>query len=327
MGKLVSVIVPIYKVEEYLPRCVDSILRQTHRELEIILVDDGSPDGCGAICEAYARKDGRIRVIHKPNGGLSDARNAGLDIATGDYVYFLDSDDWIADDAIAALISHMDGSVDIVMGCAVDVQEKDGRLIETAFSVPVGTLRQMDRIEAMRDDLLGGWAAWNKLYRRDLFQSIRFPVGKINEDEAILLHVLALCDSVVQLGHPTYYYFLRPNSITTSSFSEKKMDWFHNCVSNCDFIRTHYPQLMPEAEHRLMGATLYLLQFMLLEPKRFSGQLAELEDCLRAHRSSMARNPYTTVAEKRRLSILSTIVKWKLAPIYRLIYRLYLKTR
>lgn len=322
MGNLVSVIVPIYKVEDYLPRCVDSILRQTHRELEIILVDDGSPDGCGAICEAYARKDGRIRVIHKPNGGLSDARNAGLDIAAGDYVYFLDSDDWIADDAIAALISHMDGSVDIVMGCAVDVQEKDGQLIETAFSVPVGTLRQMDRIEAMRDDLLGGWAAWNKLYKRALFRTIRFPVGKINEDEAILLHVLDLCDRVVRVGHPTYYYFLRANSITTTSFSEKKMDWFDNCVNNYAFIRDRYPQLLAEAEHRLGSSILYLLRYMLLEPKRFSSQIATLWETLLAHYPSLRKDPYASRSDRSWLRALRLILSLRLGWLYRLAFRL-----
>ncbi|MBQ7345852.1 MAG: glycosyltransferase family 2 protein [Oscillospiraceae bacterium] len=327
MKKTVSIIVPIYNVEDYLPRCVDSILRQTYSDLEIILVDDGSPDSCGAICDAYAKKDSRIRVIHKPNGGLSDARNAGLDIATGDYVYFVDSDDWIADDAITSLMMRMDDTVDIVMGSSVDVREVDGKILETAYSIPLGSLREMDRLEAMKDDLLGGWAAWNKLYKRMLFQTIRFPVGKINEDEAILLHILDLCDRVIQVGHPTYYYFLRPNSITTSSFSEKKMDWFHNCVANYGFIQEAYPQLLPEAEYRLMSSVQYLLQFMLLEHKRFSDQILQLQSCLDEKYRSILRNPYTTKEDRKRLRLFKIVLRWKLGWIYRTVYGLYRKLR
>lgn len=327
MGKTVSVIVPIYQVEAYLARCVDSLIGQTYAELEIILVDDGSPDNCGAICDAYAKKDSRIRVIHKPNGGLSDARNAGLDIATGDYIYFVDSDDWIGSDAIATLMGQMDDTVDIVMGSSVDVREEDEKILETAYSIPLRTFRRLDQLEAMKDDLLGGWAAWNKLYRRKLFDTIRFPVGRINEDEAILLHVLALCDTVIQVGHPTYYYFLRPNSITTSSFSEKKMDWFLNCEANYSFIRDGYPQLLPEAEYRLMSSVLYLLQFMLLEHKRFTKQIRQLRVCLDEHYQSMLRNPHATDSERRRLRLFKTVLDRKLGWIYRAAYGLLRKLR
>lgn len=322
MNKLVSVIVPIYKVEAYLPRCIDSILRQTYLQLDIILVDDGSPDNCGTICDEYAAKDSRIRVIHKPNGGLSDARNAGLEIASGDYIYFVDSDDWIADDAIETLIKTMDNQTDIVMGCSVDVQESEGCIVETAWSIPMGIRKELTQHEAMRDNLLGGWAAWNKLYRRELFQTIRFPVGRINEDEAILLHVLVLCNKVVQVGHPTYYYFLRQNSITTSSFSEKKMDWYYNSKNNYHFIQAEYPNLLPEAEYRMLCAATYLAQFMLLEPSRFSHQLDELKTCLLAHRKSKKTNPCISPRDRRRQSILTTVLRWRLGAIYRLFYKL-----
>lgn len=320
MNKLISVIVPIYKVEAYLSRCIDSILRQTYQQLDIILVDDGSPDNCGAMCDAYADKDSRIQVIHKTNGGLSDARNAGLDIALGEYIYFVDSDDWIADDTIATLLANMDKDTDIVMGCSVDVQEAESGIVETAWSIPLGSHKELNQIEAMRDNLLGGWAAWNKLYRRELFRTIRFPVGRINEDEAILLHVLALCNRVVQVGCPTYYYFLRQNSITTSSFSEKKMDWFHNCQNNYLYIQANYPELLPEAEYRMLCAATYLVQFMLLEPARFSQQLCELKHCLLAHRK--CKNTYITPRDKRRQSILTTVLRWRLGGLYRLAYRL-----
>ena len=327
MNKTVSIIVPIYKVEAYLPRCIDSLLTQSFPDLEIILVDDGSPDGCGNICETYAKKDCRIRVIHKPNGGLSDARNAGLDIATGDYVYFVDSDDWIGSDAIAALMAQMKDDVDIVMGSSVDVREENDNLVETAHSIPLGTLKHLNRLEAMKDNLLHGWAAWNKLYRRSLFHAIRFPVGMINEDEAILLHILAQCNHIVQLGHPTYYYFLRANSITTSSFSEKKMDWFHNCTNNYNYILAEYPQLLPEAEQRLGSSILYLLQFMLLEHKRFSSQILLLRKSLYSHYKALRKNPYTSSADKKRLRLFKMIFTLRLGWLYRLAYGLRRRAR
>lgn len=320
MDNTVSVIVPIYKVEEYLPRCVDSILCQSYTDLEIILVDDGSPDGCGAICDAYAKKDPRIRVIHKPNGGLSDARNAGLDIATGEFVYFLDSDDWISPDAISSLYRHMDDSVDIVAGSSVSVREEDGQLVEIATSIPSDTLWHFDRVAAMKDSLLRSRAAWNRLFRRKLFQTIRFPVGRINEDEAIMLHVLDLCNATVQIGQQTYFYFHRPNSITTSSFSEKKMDWFDNCEANYAFIRDHYPQLLTEAEHRIAQSVTYLLRSMLMEPKRFERQIERLHTCLDTRYRDLLRNPYTTKDERKWLRSLKVILSCKLGWLYRALY-------
>lgn len=325
--KTVSIIVPIYNVEDYLARCVDSIIIQTYPALEIILVDDGSPDGCGAVCDKYAAQDERIRVIHKKNGGLSDARNAGLDIASGEFVFFVDSDDWIAPDTIEVLMSHMEDSVDIVAGSSVDVAVIDGEVLHKCYSVPLGEKLVMDRRAAMKDNLLGGWAAWNKLYRRNLWTGLRFPVGRINEDEAVLLHVLHCCNCVIQVGHPTYYYFLRQNSITTASFSEKKMDWYENCIDNYRFIRDNYPELLLEAEYRLETCVLYLLQFMLLEHKRFSSQIGRLRDCLRERYSAMMQNPYTTSRDRKRLFILKKIVDLKLEGVYQRTYAFYQKAK
>ena len=327
MSKRVSVIVPIYNVEAYLSRCIDSIIGQTYPELEIILVDDGSPDKYGTICDGYAEKDSRIRVIHKKNGGLSDARNAGLDIAVGDYIYFVDSDDWIGQDAIAVLMEQMTDTVDIVAGSSVDVREENGELCQTRYSVPLGTIRHLNRQEAMKDNLLGGWAAWNKLYRRRLFDTIRFPVGRINEDEAIMLHVLAQCGHVVQVGHPTYFYYLRQNSITTASFSERKMDWLYNCKDNYEFVYHNYPNLLPEAEYRLGCAVLYLLQFMLLEPKRFSHQISQLHMCLSKHYQTLCRNIYATRRDKILTKMFRVILDWKLVELYRMAYGLYRKLK
>ena len=165
MNSLISVIVPIYKVEKYLRKCVESILSQTHTNLEIILVDDGSPDNCGAICDEYAKQDARIKVIHKPNGGLSDARNAGLDIMTGEYVAFVDSDDWIGPRMYETLLQMLKlFQADIAIGGVADELEQNGKVT----TVKVTNYREKpfyeSATEAMHSFFTTAWAAWDKLY-------------------------------------------------------------------------------------------------------------------------------------------------------------------
>ena len=329
MESVVSVIVPIYNVEDYLCRCVDSILRQTYKKLEIILVDDGSEDRCGKLCDEYAQKESRIKVIHKENGGLSDARNAGLEIAVGDYVFFVDSDDWIADNAIECLLAMFSkyDDVDIVMGSSVDVIEQEGENVETKYSVKLGSEEKLDKIKAMKDNLLNGWAAWNKLYRRKLFDEIRFPVGKINEDEAILLRVIEKSDNIIKVGIPTYFYFLRQNSITTSQFSERKMDWLDNCIDNYRYIKEKHADLLPEAEYRLECCVIYLLQFMLLESERFSEQIKRLDGVLNEHYESMRQNRYSSKAQNRRICFFRMILKYHIEKVYSIVYQGYRKLR
>ena len=194
MNELISVIVPVYNVEPYLRKCVDSILNQTYRKLEVILVDDGSPDNCGAICDEYAAKDARVRVIHKSNGGLSDARNAGLDIMTGDYVAFLDSDDWVEADMYRTLLTQMKHfDADMSLSGVADELEKDGSVTVTKVSDYGNTPFAESNTDTMRRFLRTSWAAWDKLYKADLFSGIRYPVGEINEDEAIALQLLSRC--------------------------------------------------------------------------------------------------------------------------------------
>lgn len=328
-NKLVSIVVPIYNIEKYLHRCVDSILRQTYKNIEIILVDDGSPDYCGTICDTYAQIDQRIKVIHKKNGGLSDARNAGIKIATGEYLLFVDSDDWIADNAIESLLNAFEKytEVDIVAGSSVDVHEANGELIETKYSVGLGTERLLSKIEAIKDNLLNGWAAWNKLYRRELFDGVEFPVGVINEDEAILLHVIDKCRYAVQIGVPTYYYFLRENSITTSEFSEKKMDWYNNCISNCAYVQENHSELYPEAQYRLLCCILYLLQFMLLDYNRYEPQIKAITKKVNDEHQSMLSNSYITNKQNKKLKLFLFVAKYRLNGIYSAIYRMYRRFR
>lgn len=216
MQDLISVIVPVYKVEKYLKRCVDSILAQTYPCLEVILVDDGSPDGCPAICDEYAREDRRVRVIHKENGGLSDARNAGIDIAKGQFLGFVDSDDYVHPRFYELLLQALKEEGADIAGCDVK------KIYET------GTVEEEEK-EAVRSEIYSGREAtanlydaqlylksvviWNKLYKKELFKDVRFPKGKLHEDEFTSYRLLYQSKSVVYIDRAYYFYFQREDGI------------------------------------------------------------------------------------------------------------------
>lgn len=250
METLISVIIPVYNVEKYLKRCVDGILGQTYRNLEIILVDDESPDGCGALCDAYARQDERVRVIHQKNAGLSGARNAGIDISRGDYLVFVDSDDYVTDDFIArlyeALISTGSDLAQCkwkyVKGGAVPDPEKDTGKVE-CFT---GT-------EMMANLYIPDGAyfvvAWNKLYKRELFDGIRYPLGRIHEDEATTYKIYDRISRAAVVDSCMYGYFTGNDSITRGKFSRKRLDWAWAVHERILFFEAHprYEAVMPAA--------------------------------------------------------------------------------
>lgn len=178
--KLISVIVPIYKVEAYLRRGIDSILAQDYPNMEVILVDDGSPDNCGKICDEYAKKDTRIRVIHKTNGGVSSARNAGLDVAKGEYISFIDSDDSILPYMYSTMIKVIENNNLDIVTCGVQ-RIKLGEKIKETYGD--GSVRIVDGREALIDCLANdGAAVWNKVYAKKAIGDVRFPVGRVFED-------------------------------------------------------------------------------------------------------------------------------------------------
>ena len=225
MENKISVIVPIYKVEKYLNRCADSIINQNYRNLEIILVDDGSPDSSGLISDEYARIDPRVRVIHKPNGGLSDARNAGIEIATGDYIGFVDSDDFIHPDMFRDLY-------ELIRKYDADIAQCSYRAVADDTFVDPGDAyneKVISNLDALRLIYTGYKVdyvvAWDKLYRRQLFDSIRFPKGKIHEDESTTYKLFYLSGKIAVIDKKYYYYYQSPDSIIRSSFSLKKLHY------------------------------------------------------------------------------------------------------
>lgn len=210
---LISVVVPIYKVEKYLPECIDSILGQTYKNLEVILVDDGSPDGCPVICDNYVKKDERVKVVHKKNGGLSDARNAGLERSSGELICFIDSDDYIAKSYIEDLYQSIEKEGADMSLCGYARVTDDGRVLEKD-NLENETITPDKYWKAVYSDHSVSYVvAWNKLYKRELFAKIKYTKGRINEDEIILHHILNQCKKISSIHKIDYYYRVRSDSI------------------------------------------------------------------------------------------------------------------
>lgn len=241
MKELISVIIPIYKVEKYLHKCVDSILKQTYRNIEIILVDDGSPDNCGNICDEYASKDKRIIVIHKKNGGLSDARNVGLKVCTGEYITFIDSDDYVLKDYCQTLfdlltINNADVSCVPICKCL-----ENGKRISCEHSGRLYIYTAAEAMSAMFENNKLSWCAPAKLYRRNLFINVEYPVGKLMEDKLTTYKIYDKCSKIVYKDVEKYMYLLRHGSIMNSNLSEKHLDSFNAQLELNKFIEKNYP--------------------------------------------------------------------------------------
>ena len=236
--ELISVIIPVYKVEPYLEKCVESVLAQTYEDLEIILVDDGSPDSCPVMCDAISARDSRVRVIHQKNGGLSAARNAGLDTAGGAYIGFVDSDDYIAPDMYEKLYAAMkETGADLAVCDVVRVDEGAGPVQEMA-PLPRETLSP-DQVHCRIAE--GEWryvTAWNRLYRRELFESLRFRVGKLHEDEFLVPDLLARCAAVAVIPEALYFYVQRQNSIMGMGMTLRSLDGTEAYMERYEFYRS-----------------------------------------------------------------------------------------
>lgn len=218
---LISVIVPIYKVEQFLDECVESILCQTYTKFELILVDDGSPDRCGKMCDAYKEKDTRIRVIHKENGGLSDARNAGMKIAMGEYFTFVDSDDFVSNDYLAVLMqAAQEYDADIVQGDFTEIKDKLG----TKNNYQAQLFTREEALVSLLKQKTVHVSAWAKLYRRESFFNIEYPKGRINEDKLTIYKNIWNSLRIVCIPKCIYFYRLNDASIMHSNFSRKRFE-------------------------------------------------------------------------------------------------------
>lgn len=215
MEKLISVIIPVYNVEKYLDKCIDSIINQTYSNLEIILIDDGSTDNSGKICDKYALLDSRIKVIHKKNGGLSDARNVGIDNANGKYLMFVDSDDFIDYNTICDNINIMkENKADIIIYNRYYVYDDGKKFLRFPILNSILEFTGLEAIEEMNSFKNFDMSAWGKIYKKDLFKCIRFPVGKTSEDFYIMFLLLEKSKKVIYNSKPYYFYIQRAGSIS-----------------------------------------------------------------------------------------------------------------
>lgn len=210
---MISVIVPVYNVEKYIEKCVESIIAQTYTDLEIILVDDGSTDNSGKLCDLYASKDERIRVIHKENGGLSDARNVGIEQSTGEYLSFIDSDDYIHPQMMEILYRNMqEYGADLSMCDSLEVAENE----EFVFEKICNRVRVVEHpLEELRNNAAKISVAWNKLYPRKMFDEVKYPKGKLHEDEYVIHELLYISKKMIVTDEKLYAYVQRQDSITS----------------------------------------------------------------------------------------------------------------
>lgn len=241
----VSIVIPVYNIAEYIEKCVESVTTQSYQNLEIILVDDGSTDESPILCDNLAKTDARIRVIHQKNGGLSVARNEGLAVATGDYVVFVDGDDYLTPISVEQLlVAVLTQDCPIGVGCFTsDAADLDTVVLEDSFSL--GARESIREILTERQFFT---CAWGKIYRRDLFETILFPAGLIYEDYAVVGRLFDAAKKVAFTGAKLYYYRYTPTGITKSSFKKKHMDYFTVTDRVGEFIGQKYPELRADFE-------------------------------------------------------------------------------
>lgn len=259
----ISVIVPIYNVEAYLERCLNSLIKQTFSEFELILVDDGSQDQCGKICDAFALKDDRIKVIHKENGGLSDARNAGLKIAVSEYIAFVDSDDWVRPDYLELLMNGIQTFGADICECEV-VRTSEEKIPMGEDSTEVGKCYSTEEgLKLLMEDQVFHQYVWNKIYKRKLLDNIFFSIGKTNEDEFWTYQVFGNAQRIVKIKEKLYYYFQRDDSIMGATYSLRRLDALDAKIERKKYVDKFFPMLSSVANRNLFESCIYAGQMSL----------------------------------------------------------------
>lgn len=275
---LVSVIIPVYNVEKYLDRCMECVLNQTYKNLEIILVDDGSTDSSSKLCDEYEKKDNRIMVIHKENGGLSSARNTGISVANGDYIVFVDSDDVIHRQMIQILLYHIEcEGIEIAQCARYEISEdeynalldEDRKNLLEKDMIPMIFNNTSDSnmkvqsgraavAELYKEDSVDYIVAWNKIYKREIFNELRFAHGKIHEDEFTTPYALLNASKIVYDKLPLYIYIRRDGSITTKKYSIKNIDLLEALLKRMELFKLNgLEELLPFAANHFVGQTIY----------------------------------------------------------------------
>jgi len=321
---LISVIVPVYNVEKYLRKCIDSILQQTYTNLEIILVDDGSPDNCGRICDEYAQSDSRVKVIHKQNGGLSDARNAGIDIAEGDYINFVDSDDYIAPNMLKHLMDKIKQyDADISLCTIIGVNENYAIRGNIQDFLEKDTL--LSNIESMEltfiDKSNSFVSACAKIYKAWLLKQtgIRFPEGRLYEDMFTTYKLFFHAKRVVLSNREMYFCLKRTGSITLQGFSEGQLDMITACSQAIDFVKNYDLPLEKQVHAQLILASANVFHRILCEQnwREWTKNMPEIRQYIFSTVPKPFSNPYLPARQRINLAFLK-IGLWCYIPLYRM---------
>lgn len=293
---LITVIVPVYNVEQYLKRCVDSILIQTYHNLEIILVDDGSRDSCGSICDEYAQRDKRVVVIHKENGGLSDARNAAIDIAKGEYITFVDSDDYIAEDYVEYLYIMLYRNAADIAACELKKVYSDvDKLDECQENIEV--LSGCAALESLLYQRKVTPCAYCKLYKREVFGELRYPKGIYYEDLATIYKLLHRCGKYVIGRKQKYFYYQRQNSIMNEKFNVKKMHRIQVANMMKETIDVWYPELSAATSARCFLAGIQVFR-EIPKNEKYKKYIGETWQQIKRYRFATLRNSRVKISTR-----------------------------
>jgi glycosyltransferase involved in cell wall biosynthesis len=302
---LISVIIPVYKVEQYLDRCLNSVVNQTYKNLEIILVDDGSPDRCPKMCDEWAEKNSRVRVYHKENGGLSDARNYGTERCNGSYITYVDSDDYIDTDYVSYLYNLLSRYHTKMSICQHRVRYQGGKTIDYGSSGDevLSNKRCLERM--LYYDVIDT-SAWAKLYKKELFADVKYPKGKYFEDLATTYKLMFKSDQIAVGYESKYNYALRNESISNSSFSPSKLIYPLITDATCDAIVDKFPDLMDAALARKVRSRFSVLNLMInVNEKGYKKEKKEYRTYILNNRARILKNNNVKKNEKIAICLIS----------------------
>ncbi|MCT2160841.1 glycosyltransferase family 2 protein [Granulicatella adiacens] len=306
MEPKISIIVPVYNVEQYLERCVESLMSQSYKNIEILLINDGSTDNSGKLCDEIAKRDSRITVYHKENGGLSDARNYGVDKATADFVGFVDSDDYVDEDMYEVLLSNLLKYDAEISFCRLYDVYNDQVLKDESKNEPY-LMTSEEAIKMVLEAKIFSVTAVNKLYKKSLFNQIRFEKGKIAEDAFLMVDLLSRCQKIAATEVHKYYYMHRENSITTQKFTPKFLNVIEAYEKNAKIVAEKYPNLQYQADTRICWAYFYVLDRLLKdEAYKDSALEAQLIQNLKKYKKFILGN--SLFNNKRKLSFLLLLI-------------------
>lgn len=316
MNELISVIVPIYKVENYLEKCVNSIINQTYKNLEIILVDDGSPDNCPKICDDLSKKDKRIKVIHKKNGGLSDARNAGIEVAKGKYLSFIDSDDYIDSDMLEYLLTELKNNNADVSICGKYVNYENGNEEKNNDSKEKVVMDKREALIKINSFCGFDMSTCDKLYKKYLFDDVRFPYGKKCEDFYTMYKIFDKCEEkIVYNADAKYHYFQRAGSISRNTVMDEA--YIQASLSQIEFFEKKYPDILYAAKgmHAFANIATYnrYIKYNIPCPKE---NIRRFKKAVKSNLKNILKNKAISKAKKIQAIIFATSIK-----LYTYIYK------